>query len=82
MLRNEQNESQKALITRRNFAQKTLAGLAGLGLAPLVRVAPAVGGTSDGGGLGRGGIRIARVTSDFEREPLIRPFGFKGGRPP
>jgi L-alanine-DL-glutamate epimerase-like enolase superfamily enzyme len=24
-------------------------------------------------------ITIARVASDFEREPLIRPFGFKGG---
>ncbi|MBI5770744.1 MAG: L-alanine-DL-glutamate epimerase [Verrucomicrobia bacterium] len=24
-------------------------------------------------------ITIARVSSDFEREPLIRPFGFKGG---
>jgi L-alanine-DL-glutamate epimerase-like enolase superfamily enzyme len=24
-------------------------------------------------------IRISRVSSDFEREPLIRPFGFKGG---
>lgn len=24
-------------------------------------------------------IRIARVDSNFEREPLIRPFGFKGG---
>ena len=24
-------------------------------------------------------ITIARVSADFEREPLIRPFGFKGG---
>lgn len=24
-------------------------------------------------------IRISRVSSNFEREPLIRPFGFKGG---
>jgi L-alanine-DL-glutamate epimerase-like enolase superfamily enzyme len=24
-------------------------------------------------------IRIVKVSSDFEREPLIRPFGFKGG---
>ncbi len=24
-------------------------------------------------------IKIARVDSNFEREPLIRPFGFKGG---
>jgi len=24
-------------------------------------------------------IRITKVNSDFEREPLIRPFGFKGG---
>src|SRR3954469_4572579 len=24
-------------------------------------------------------ITISRVGSDFEREPLIRPFGFKGG---
>jgi L-alanine-DL-glutamate epimerase-like enolase superfamily enzyme len=24
-------------------------------------------------------IKIARVSSNFEREPLIRPFGFKGG---
>jgi L-alanine-DL-glutamate epimerase-like enolase superfamily enzyme len=26
-----------------------------------------------------GGIKISRVSSNFEREPLIRPFGFKGG---
>ena len=25
-------------------------------------------------------IRIKEVDSNFEREPLIRPFGFKGGR--
>ena len=25
------------------------------------------------------GITIARVGADFEREPLVRPFGFKGG---
>ena len=24
-------------------------------------------------------IRIKRANSDFEREPLVRPFGFKGG---
>jgi len=24
-------------------------------------------------------ITVARVGSNFEREPLIRPFGFKGG---
>ena len=24
-------------------------------------------------------ITIARVSADFEREPLVRPFGFKGG---
>ena len=24
-------------------------------------------------------ITIARVSSNFEREPLLRPFGFKGG---
>jgi hypothetical protein len=24
-------------------------------------------------------IRVTRVGSNFEREPLIRPFGFKGG---
>src|SRR5688572_33317344 len=24
-------------------------------------------------------ITISRVSADFEREPLIRPFGFKGG---
>ncbi len=24
-------------------------------------------------------IRISKVDSNFEREPLIRPFGFKGG---
>ena len=24
-------------------------------------------------------IRIARGTTNFEREPLVRPFGFKGG---
>jgi hypothetical protein len=24
-------------------------------------------------------ITVSRVSADFEREPLIRPFGFKGG---
>ena len=26
-----------------------------------------------------GPITIARVGANFEREPLVRPFGFKGG---
>lgn len=31
------------------------------------------------GSVPRSSISIARVGADFEREPLIRPFGFKGG---
>src|SRR3954453_14785708 len=27
----------------------------------------------------RRGFTVARVNANFEREPLVRPFGFKGG---
>ncbi len=38
--------------------------------------APAVGRAAERPGRS---IRIAATASDFEREPLVRPFGFKGG---
>lgn len=63
-------------MTRREFAQRTLAGLAGLS---------ALGADSTGRETSArppsapNPVRIHRVSSNFEREPMIRPFGFKGG---
>jgi L-alanine-DL-glutamate epimerase-like enolase superfamily enzyme len=47
-----------------------------LGAAGAIVAAPAVGRAA--GGPGRS-IRVVATLSDFEREPLVRPFGFKGG---
>jgi L-alanine-DL-glutamate epimerase-like enolase superfamily enzyme len=60
------------MVTRRNFIKTT--GIAG---------AAAFSGVASCSLLGNGKtykkITIDTVGSDFEREPLIRPFGFKGG---
>ncbi len=47
-----------------------------LGAAGAVLAAPAVGRAAEGPGRPT---RIAATASNFEREPLVRPFGFKGG---
>ena len=59
-------------IARRNFLKTT--GLAGIStLAGL----PGLGATVFKNSSKK--IKITGVNSNFEREPLIRPFGFKGG---
>jgi L-alanine-DL-glutamate epimerase-like enolase superfamily enzyme len=47
-----------------------------LGVAGAAFAAPAAGRAGQSPGRS---IRIAATASDFEREPLVRPFGFKGG---
>jgi L-alanine-DL-glutamate epimerase-like enolase superfamily enzyme len=65
-----QNEKQG--LSRRKFMKGT-AGLVGAAMvAPLTTAC-------DAGADNAQPITIARVNSNFEREPLIRPFGFKGG---
>ncbi len=77
-------------IDRRAFAQRMLAGMAGLGIGiPAYGRGPERPGHPGAGGqrvpgmpareTGGGSIRIQNVSSNFEREPLVRPFGFKGG---
>ena len=56
-------------ITRRNFIKNTGAATA---LLAVPGVFPIMKPTAKS-------IRISNVNSNFEREPLIRPFGFKGG---
>ena len=59
------------MITRRNFIKTTIAGAAtfsGIASCPL-----------PGRKNSLNNITIQSVRSNFEREPLIRPFGFKGG---
>jgi len=60
-------------LSRRAFVKKTGTGLAALGIsgAGLACAKGAPVETSKS-------MRIVKVDSDFEREPLIRPFGFKG----
>ena len=60
------------MITRREFVKKTgtVAAISTLGF-------PATFGKSTKKNMKT--IRIDSVDSNFEREPLIRPFGFKGG---
>ncbi len=79
---------EKTPISRRTFAVRAAAGLAGLAL-PFGNgsAAKAFGGApryEDGRhpvrlGERKDSIHIGSVSSDFEREPMIRPFGFKGG---
>lgn len=60
------------MITRREFVKKTgtVAAISAIGF-------PATFGKSTNKNMKT--IRIDSVDSNFEREPLIRPFGFKGG---
>ncbi len=63
-------------LSRRDFA-KTTGKAAALGLTgPFV---PAMGSHLSNPDRGRRAVTIAEVESNFEREPLVRPFGFKGG---
>ena len=55
--------------TRRNFIKTT--GYAGSVVAAVPSYSVAFGKSKQ--------IQIAQTSSNFEREPLIRPFGFKGG---
>ncbi len=56
---------------RREFIKNT-SGLIGMSFLPFMN-------RNDYSGKKNGKIRIIEVDSNFEREPLIRPFGFKGG---
>lgn len=59
-------------LTRRDFLATTgVAGAATLA-AMHASAAPAKTGATKS-------VTIAKVNADFEREPLVRPFGFKGG---
>jgi L-alanine-DL-glutamate epimerase-like enolase superfamily enzyme len=59
------------MVSRRNFIKtSTIAGAAGLSGA-VFHILPSCGDAS-------GKITIESTAADFEREPLIRPFGFKG----
>ncbi len=60
-------------VSRRYFI-KTTGTVAGLSL---VGVPAMASGAAQSGGARK--LQIDRVASNFEREPLIRPFGFKGG---
>lgn len=62
------------IATRRSFL-RNLAGFTGL-LMTTPNYGLRVNNLSDSPG---SKIKIKKVASDFEREPLIRPFGFKGG---
>ena len=59
-------------FTRRSFLKTTgIAGVASMAGLPNMGFAEAKSPAKP--------ITIAEVNSNFEREPLIRPFGFKGG---
>ncbi len=58
-------------ITRRDFIKTSAIAAGGTMLGQL----PEKGEKASSGKL----IKITEVSSNFEREPLIRPFGFKGG---
>lgn len=62
-------------ISRRSF----LGGAASLASLALMDPAGLAAAPARRQGRTPGSITIRRVDSDFEREPLIRPFGFKGG---
>lgn len=57
-------------VTRREFIRKTITASAGVAMSGYLPY-------ESPGSLKN--IKIAKVSSNFEREPLIRPFGFKGG---
>ncbi len=57
--------------SRREFIKKS-SGIAGMSIIPFSFQGEKIKNSSNM-------ISITRVSSNFEREPLIRPFGFKGG---
>ena len=59
---------------RRSFVKRSFMAA---GAAVLAGPQHLYGGMIPGGAMKT--IRISKVNSNFEREPLIRPFGFKGG---
>ena len=61
--------------SRRELLQFAASAPLALAAAP----APAVDVQGGPAGARRASVRIRRTDSTFEREPLIRPFGFKGG---
>ncbi len=63
-------------IDRRDFIKKTSVIAAGV-MLPGSPVRTAVYSADKPGTVKN--IRVSKVSSNFEREPLIRPFGFKGG---
>lgn len=65
-------ESTASLISRRNFV-KTAAFASGAVLSSPIITSCMAQGKQDKN------ITISHVNSNFEREPLVRPFGFKGG---
>lgn len=68
------------LISRRNFMKKSLYTMSGLAIAPSLNSYNLNTPTSTiKKDIGFKGITINNVNSEFEREPLISPFGFKGG---
>jgi len=62
------------MVTRRDFIKTSAFAAAGTGLA----FHPSQEPPQKENSIGKM-ITIADVDSDFEREPLLRPFGFKGG---
>lgn len=59
-------------LTRRTFLKSASIATSGVLAAPLL-------GSCDANGQKDKEITITHINSNFEREPLVRPFGFKGG---
>ena len=66
------------MTTRRGFLAQAGVALAGVSLRPARGAGPTAG---EGRAAARPErpITIARTGCGFEREPMVRPFGFKGG---
>ncbi len=64
------------VMNRREFMGRAAAGTAALGLMGVPRTSSAAVTDKKGAGMP---VTIQNVDADFEREPLVRPFGFKGG---
>jgi L-alanine-DL-glutamate epimerase-like enolase superfamily enzyme len=60
------------LISRRNFVKSAALASSAVFASPIISSCMAQGKNDKS-------ITIAHVNSNFEREPLVRPFGFKGG---